>query len=340
MLSSERLDHVLATAPKLTIGVVGDLFLDRYLEVEPGEELSIETGLEAWQISAVRNSPGALGTVMNNLAALGVGQIVPITVIGDDGHGDDLLRALAKLPADTSGILRDGERLTPTYTKPMRRLADGSQRELNRLDLRTRAPLCERSDRLLGAALRKAWPRCQAWIALDQIAAEGQGVFTSLLHATLLDLIRQMPEKLLFIDSRAALGKFRCGSLKGNRAEILAATGKSPDDRAAVPLAIRELAARTGRSAFCTAGEEGIFIATQDGRALHSPGIPVSGPIDIVGAGDSVTSGLAISLAAGCNEREAADVANLIASITIQQLGTTGTATPAQVKARWSECPR
>jgi len=335
MISRPRLEHVLATAPRLTIGLVGDLFLDRYLEVEPSEELSLETGLEAWQISSVRNSPGALGTVMNNLAALGVGKIVPITVVGDDGHGDDLLRSLAALPVDTTGILRDRERLTPTYTKPMRRLADGTHRELNRLDVRTRAPLRPETERKLAAALRAAWPRCEVWIALDQISADGEGVFTPSLHRALAELVREMPEKLLFVDSRAALGRFRCGSLKGNRSEILGAVGKSADDRGAVSAAIHELAARTGRPAFCTAGEEGIHVATADGRLVHSPGVPVSGPIDIVGAGDSVTSGLAISLAAGCDERDAADVANLIASITIQQLGTTGTASPEQVMACW-----
>jgi hypothetical protein len=37
---------------------------------------------------------------------------------------------------------------------------------------------------------------------------------------------------------------------------------------------------------------------------------------------------------------EAATVGNLVASITVQQLGTTGTATPEQVRARWGESKR
>src|SRR5438067_10167454 len=125
MLSRDRLDAILRTLPRLTIGLVGDLFLDRYLHLEPGrEELSIETGREAYQIERVRNSPGAVGTVMNNLAALGVGLLVPLTAIGDDGHGFDLLRAIRKLPADLANILCLPDRLTPTYTKPMRQDTD------------------------------------------------------------------------------------------------------------------------------------------------------------------------------------------------------------------------
>src|SRR5437868_15056512 len=112
---------ILRTLPRLTIGLVGDLFLDRYLHLVPGSrELSVETGLEAYQIDRVRSSPGALGTVMNNLAALGVGLLVPVTVIGDDGHGYDLLQELRKLPVDPRHVVRDAGRLTPTYTKPLK----------------------------------------------------------------------------------------------------------------------------------------------------------------------------------------------------------------------------
>ena len=126
MITLERLTAILQAFPRLTIGQVGDLFLDRYLEIEPGvEEYSIETGLEAYQVARVRNSPGALGTVMSNLAALGVGQMKPVTVIGDDGHGYDLVRELESLPVDTAHVLRANDRLTPTYTKPLKPDPDG-----------------------------------------------------------------------------------------------------------------------------------------------------------------------------------------------------------------------
>src|SRR5205085_4420614 len=151
-MNRERLESILRTLPRLTIGLVGDLFLDRYLHLVPGSrEMSVETGLEAYQIERVRNSPGALGTVMNNLAALGAGLLVPVTAIGDDGHAYDLLREVRKLPVDPTKILCLPERLTPTYTKPLRFEArnatedvpysNGEWHELNRIDVRTRGPL-------------------------------------------------------------------------------------------------------------------------------------------------------------------------------------------------------
>jgi len=47
----------------------------------------------------VRSYPGAAGTVMNNLVALGVGRVVPVTVIGDDGEGFEL-NEVRSLPLD------------------------------------------------------------------------------------------------------------------------------------------------------------------------------------------------------------------------------------------------
>jgi len=56
-----------------------------------------------------------------------------------------------------------------------------------------------------------------------------------------------------------------------------------------------------------------------------------------VGAGDSATSGIVASRLAGANEVEAAVVGNLVASVTVQQLETTGVADPVQVLSRWEQ---
>ena len=57
----------------------------------------------------------------------------------------------------------------------------------------------------------------------------------------------------------------------------------------------------------------------------------MTGEIDPVGAGDSAAAGIASALCAGATWTEAGLVGNLVASITIQQIGATGTASPEQV---------
>src|SRR3712207_1405997 len=123
MLTDACLERILGSIPRLAVGVLGDLFLDRYLDIDAGlTEPSLETGLDAYQVVRVRPQPGAAGTVVNNLAALGVAHIYPLAVLGDDGEGYELRQALDQLPGvDRRWLLvaRDPSRRTPTYTKPL-----------------------------------------------------------------------------------------------------------------------------------------------------------------------------------------------------------------------------
>lgn len=358
MITLDRLDAVLRTAPRLTIGLVGDLFLDRYLELVPGvREMSIETSLEAYQIERVRNSPGALGTVLNNLAALGVGLLVPVSVIGDDGHGFDLLKELRKLPVDPAHILCAPDRLTPTYTKPMRPEQSNphapredfgtrsvtTMHELNRLDVRTRGPLSPAVTEEVCRRVEQVFRTSDGLIVLDQLVDENCGVVNAAVRDTLARLAVEQPQKLIFVDSRRFLGEFAGATLKGNRSEVMGAARRGgsfalPDaDDHAAGESLSALTRRTSRPAFCTVGDRGILVARPCQEPLLVPGCPINGPVDIVGAGDAATSGIVTALLAGCDELESASVGNLVASITVQQLGTTGAASPQQVRERWRE---
>jgi sugar/nucleoside kinase (ribokinase family) len=90
---------------------------------------------------------------------------------------------------------------------------------------------------------------------------------------------------------------------------------------------------RSQKPVFVTLGANGVLGVTEAGIE-HVPGLPVAGEIDVVGAGDSVMAGLVAGLCAGSTAKEAAIIGNLAASITIQQLGTTGTASPQQLRQR------
>lgn len=334
-MTPDRLIELLAVFPRLTIGLVGDLFLDRYLDIDPElHELSIETGLEAYQVTRVRNRPGALGTVINNLAALGVGRLVPATVLGDDGQAYDLLKELARLPVETRHILQDASRQTPTYTKPMQRDAVGGWRELNRLDLRNRQPLSEPMEETLIEQLDAVFAATDGLIVLDQVNEEGWGVVTPAVRRHLASLVKAHPDKLMFVDSRARIDQFNFGTLKPNARECLAAAELPPTEDAQIGRAAAEMAARTGRPVYCTLGDRGMLLVRPGNGPVKVPSYPVAGPIDTVGAGDSATSGIVATLLAGGSDLESAVVGNLVASITIQQLGTTGTASPREVIER------
>jgi rfaE bifunctional protein kinase chain/domain len=340
MLTDDRIDFILERIPRLSIGVVGDLFLDRYLDIDASlTEKSIETGLDAYQVTQVRSSPGAAGTVINNLVALGVNQVSVVALIGDDGEGYELRQALERLQVvDSSQVTVSAERRTPTYTKPMLCEPGQPPRELNRIDIKNRAPVPEALQRQLMQAVRDLFPRVDALLVMDQVSEDECGVVTAGVRELLAQLGTAQPQKFMLADSRARIGQFRVLCLKPNQTECVeAALGPShkpqDDQRAAL-----ELARRTGRAVFCTLGAQGILLAEPHAHAVSRiPAYPVTGPIDIVGAGDSTSAAIGCAAAAGATLAEAAAFGNLVASITIQQIGTTGTAAPAQVRARWQE---
>jgi bifunctional ADP-heptose synthase (sugar kinase/adenylyltransferase) len=351
MLTDALVEQILTRLPNLTIGVLGDLFLDRYLDIDASlTEKSIETGLDAYQVTQVRSLPGALGTIINNLVALGVGRVLPVSIIGNDGEGFELRQALAKMkPVDTRWIFSAADRRTPTYTKPM--LHEGSQpaRELNRLDIKNRTPTPGRLEDMAIEALQAVWPQINALIVLDQVSEENCGVVTKNVREQLAHLGEEQPDKFVLVDSRERIDLFRSVSLKPNNRECRRALDKLgilPDDLFPGLLlgdddkVVRRFAQQFKRPVYYTMGKFGILLANQDSEGIKTcrcPAYHVNGPIDEVGAGDSTSAGITCAVAAGASHEQAAAFGCLVASITIQQIGTTGTASPEQVRRRWAE---
>lgn len=322
MLTTPQVEQVLTTIPHRRIGLLGDLFLDRYLDIDPNrDEPSVETGLTAYQVVGVRACPGALGTVMNNLSALGVGQIYPIAAIGDDGEGYELRQALNRLPGyEPGGVFTFADRRTPTYTKPLRNGV-----ELNRLDIKNRTPTPSHVETTILEQLDAVWPRLDALIVLDQVSETDCGVVTARVRARLAELAGQYPTRFVLADSREQIHRFENVCVKPNAREW-----------ANAPTGVWERVLAAGKTVFATQGEQGITVRTGS-QVVPVPAYPVAGPVDICGAGDSCSAGITAAVAAGLPHEPAAMFGNLIASITIQQLGTTGTATPEQVRNRWRE---
>lgn len=340
MLTAVTIDRILATIPHRTVGLVGDLFLDRYFDIDAGlNESSVETGLTAYQVTGMRCYPGALGTVLNNLAALGVGKIHPITVIGDDGEGYELRKILAALSAvDTSDIVVSAERRTPSYNKPMLN-ESGTVRELNRLDIKNRtltpaAVIAEVIHRL-----EAAWAKFDALLVLDQVSEAECGVITTAVREKLAEFGERDPAKFVLADSREQIGLFRNVCVKPNLGECLRSfLRRESYDALDVSGSLQRAARLAGRSVYCTQGERGIMLQQPDAAVWENiPAYPVSGPVDICGAGDSCSAGIACAMTAGCPPEEAAAFGNLVASITVQQIGVTGTASPGQVRERWAQ---
>jgi len=336
-MDEHRLQELLFRHTRVRILVVGDFFLDRYLIIDPARvERSLETGLPAHQVVEVAATPGAAGTITANLRALGVA-VTALGVIGDDGEGYELRRGLREAGVDERAMVIAADRRTPTYVKPTIRDTGAVPYELERLDIRTRTPTPEHTIAALIDRLRALVVQAQAVILADQMPEAECGVITARVREEAARLAAHYPHIWFLADSRQRIGLFNGVIIKPNARECVRAV--YADDSSEPPLALvaqaaEQLRQRTGKPVFVTLGARGILVVHNKG-VLHAPAIPVSGPIDVVGAGDSAMAAIAAALCAGATLDEAAALGNLTAAVTIRQIGTTGVAAPDQILALW-----
>lgn len=328
-MTPERFQAVTSRYPSLRIAVVGDFCLDRYLEIDPARaEISIETGLPVHNVVRVRAQPGGAGTIVNNLVALGIGEIQAVGFSGDDGEGYELRRELAALPGvKLDHFVTTPDRVTFTYAKPLVMAPGQVPLELSRLDVKNWTPTPTAIESRLTASLQEIAPTLDALIVLDQVDEAGTGAVTAGLLRALGEIAAANPRLPVIADSRQSLRGWPPVSFKMNAAELASLLSRdevlSLDDVAATAA---EFAARNGRPVFVTLSERGMIAVDSHGSVDHVAALPVRGPIDIVGAGDSVTANLAAALAGGASLREASELAAIASSLVIHQLGTTGTA--------------
>jgi rfaE bifunctional protein kinase chain/domain len=321
---------------KLRLAVLGDFCLDRYLEIDPARhESSLETGLPVHNVVKVRAQPGGAGTILNNLAALGIGTIFPVGFAGDDGEGFELCRALEARPgADLEFFVRTTQRRTFTYCKPLVLTANKPPVELNRLDLKNWTPTPALLQGLLINRLQEVAGNIDGIIILDQVDIPETGVVTHKVLAAVGRLVEANPKLLILADSRRGLRGFPPVIFKMNASELAALSGASNETRLDdIKEAAAALAGENGRSVFVTLAERGILGTDAIGRSQHIPALPLRGPIDVVGAGDAVSASLTTAIAAGADLREALEIANAAASVVIHKLGVTGTATLGEIES-------
>ena len=111
-------------------------------------------------------------------------------------------------------------------------------------------------------------------------------------------------------DSRRGVRGWPPITSKMNLAELCALTGLPTDASLnSIKETARAMAERNGRKVFITLSERGILGASPSGEVEHVPCHPLRGPIDVVGAGDSVTANLTAALAAGAALRESLELA-------------------------------
>ena len=329
-LKRDRLTKILNGFKNISIAMFGDYYVDKILYIDRDlDELSLETQIIAYQVVDKNIQPGAAGTVLNSFCSLGAGKVHAIGVIGDDGEGYEMTKALRKMQVDDSRLISCKYWSTPTYFKPIFRSGNEMQ-ESNRLDVRNRMALSKGEEDILIRHLYDISESVDALVVSDQRMKRNDiGVLTPGVMRALSDIAIQNPKLCVYVDSRAAIETYTNLIVKCNHLEALQAVfndrGRTTDIET-LKYCAESLREKTKRDVLITWGENGTAVLSCEKFALI-PAVKVSGPIDVTGAGDSMTAGLISAYCAGADLFEAAFIGNLTASVTIRQIGRTGTAT-------------
>jgi bifunctional ADP-heptose synthase (sugar kinase/adenylyltransferase) len=246
--------------------------------------------------------------------------VAVLGVVGEDGFGWELDRALRGRGIDASLLIRSAEVPTFTYTKLINDATD--QEDLPRIDfIHTRELSTELESRVIDLFERVAGD-FDVVIVSDQAETAAGGVVTARMREALTPVAAK---KVVWVDSRIRPEHFRGVILKPNLDEAEAACG-----RALGRIDFPALRAHTqARLLIVTQGGDGALVIDERGHQTVE-GRKVEKPVDICGAGDSFSAGAAMTLAVTGSGVEAARFGNLVASITIMKKGT-GTASPQEV---------
>jgi len=328
-VTEERLKQILQAIGGVKIAVYGDFCLDAYWLLDPrGSEVSLETGLPARAVASHYYSLGGASNVVANLAALGPARIQVIGAIGQDIFGRELVRQLHQLGVDTADLVVQKDHFdTVTFGKPY---LEGQEQP--RIDFGFFNRRSEQTDQTLLDAMRRALETVDALIVNQQVPG-------SITNQTFIDranaLFREFDDKVVLLDTRHYGHAFENVYRKTNDIEAARLNGVELGLDELVPLPdllgyAQNLYRRCGKPVFLTRGPRGII--TVDAGGVHQvPGIQLLKKLDTVGAGDTVTSALALCLGAGIPPAEAAEFANFAAAVTVQKLFQTGTASPQEI---------
>ena len=328
-MNDQRIREILDRIKETEVAVYGDFCLDVYWMLDPGgSEISVETGLQAQAVRRHYYSLGGASNVVANLAALEPKAIHVIGVVGPDIYGRELRRQFDALGVDTTCLVVQEENFdTVAFAKPY--LDDVEQA---RMDFGFFNKRSEAIDEALLAGILKALETVDVLIANQQVPGSIANLsFIEKANA----LFAEFPEKVVLLDSRHYGEKFQHIYRKTNDREAAQLNGVEVGLDEELPLDqvktyAQKLYEQFDKPVFLTRGARGMLIA--DGTGLHEiPGIQLLKKLDPVGAGDTVTSALALCLGAGVSPVEAAELANYAAGVTVQKLFQTGTANGEEI---------
>jgi rfaE bifunctional protein kinase chain/domain len=308
--SPKRWQELVSNFAAKVILVIGDIMLDEYIWGEV-ERISPEAPVPVVRVASETWVPGGAANVANNICALG-GRAVIAGLIGADLPGRRLKKLLRRCRIDTRCLVTDKKR--PTITKS--RVLAGHQQVI-RIDREDTSLIRKAEHSQLMRLVRRLAGEVDGIVLQDYakgvVSQELVEEVVGIAHRKKRFLVVDPNEKNIFIYRGVRI-------VTPNRREALAASGLNRE--AGIEAVGRTLLKKWGSEAvLVTLGEDGMCLFETRTQPYHIPTVARE-VFDVSGAGDTVVSTVALSLAAGATLKEASCLANRAAGVVVGKLGT------------------
>ena len=305
-----------------TVAIIGDIIADHYIWGKV-ERISPEAPVPIVDVNKENFMLGGAGNVANNILSLG-GSIIIGGVAGNDEMGGWIINTLRTQGVDTTGIAVEDGRPTTRKTRVI-----AHSQHVVRFDRESRGEISGQSQEIILGFIKNH----QKTIKVLVISDYAKGVITRNLLKSVLDMAIEN-NILVVVDPKLKHFDYYRGAaiITPNTLEASAASGINIYDNETLCRAGENLLNQSGSTAILiTRGEHGMSLFERGGRVTHIPAVARE-VYDVTGAGDTVVSTLALSLAAGAKFDEASILANYAAAIVVGIVGT-GTVNREQIMA-------
>jgi len=299
--------------------VYGDIVADRFIYGTP-KRISREAPVLILRQYRDDILLGGAGNAINNILSLG-GLPMPVSVVGDDAEGNNLVDQLTSQGVDCSAVLRLKRYKTPTKVRILGGMPHSTRQQIVRYDIEDRVELNEDEANRFAWLLRDQIAICSAALISDY----GYGAVTPPLVANLTGFGRGKPVTL---DSRYDVLRYPdVTAATPNEEEAAAAAGISLfEDGDGENLSFVAQTIQQGLdcdAVLITRGSRGMALFERDARdPLLIPVYGTDQVADVTGAGDTVIATFTLALAAGASYAEAAMLANYAGGIVVMKMGT------------------
>ena len=292
--------------------ILGDLMLDEYLWGEVNR-ISQEAPVPVVVSKNRTYAPGGASNVATNIVALD-GKAILGGLIGEDESATVLTKIVSEKGVDVSGFTPEKERPTTTKTRIL-----AHNQQMLRIDSESLEALLPASER----RILEWWLSHLKMAHICILSDYGKGLLSPEFTQKLIGAATSV-SRITIVDPKGSdYAKYRGAALiTPNTLEAEKASGIEIIDDESLLRAIsvlNDILPET--SILLTRGARGM--------SLFAPGEPrldikaaAKTVFDVTGAGDTVVSVLALSLAAGADLPTAANLANQAAGIVVQKLGT------------------